>query len=179
MIYREFSLNSAHFKNLPMETEITDFETNDSQDKMPTFLKVLCILTFVGSGIGLLGGIANLAFLTPDVLYKTMIENSKQLDSVLPPYNEFVQWSNYSNIVSFLMSILGLVAGVLMWKRKKVGFYIYVFSWVGSVVMTAVAFDHISDSFTEKLFPVVIAINVLLMAAFVIMYGINLKHMNK
>ena len=162
-----------------METEISEIENEYIEDKMPTFLKVLCILTFIGSGIGILGGIANLAFLTPDVLYQTMIENSKQLDSVLPPYDEFIQWSNYSNIVSFLMALLGLLAGILMWKRKKVGFYIYVFSWLGSVVMTAVAFDHVSDSFTAKLFPIIIALNVILMAAFVIMYGINLKHMNK
>lgn len=162
-----------------METEITDFETNDSQDKMPTFLKVLCILTFVGSGFGILSGIASFTFLTPDVAFENLAKSAADLGSKLPDYDEFVKWTNYSNIIGFIMSMLGLLAGILMWKRMKIGYYIYIFSWVGAIAMMIAASKHVYDSMTEKVFPIVLVLTILIMAAFVIMYGINLKHMKK
>ena len=39
----------------------------------PTFLTVLCILTFIGSGWGLISNLFQLAMFTPERLYLEMI----------------------------------------------------------------------------------------------------------
>lgn len=151
----------------------------ENEGKLPTFLKVLCILTFVGSGLGILNGIGSFTFMTPDQMYQLIIENAALQDATPPNYNEFITWSTYTNIVSFACSIAALTGAVLMWKLKRVGFFIYAISWLPEVIMGAMAYKYISDSMTAKFFPIAVMLNVLIMIAFIVMYGVNLKHLRK
>lgn len=160
-----------------MENNTIDFEEQNGATERPKFLTVLCILTFVGSGLTIISSLMSLTVFTPAKLYATMEANAVKLKSTIPPFAEYVEWTNYSNIVSILCGVLGLVGGILMFKQLKSGFYLYALSWVAAIVMQVVAFEHVSDSFTRNLFPIIVALNILFMAAFVIMYGVNLKHM--
>ncbi len=160
-----------------MEEHTIDLDQPQQAAKRPTFLTVLCILTFVGSGLGLLSAIASFTVLSPANTYSALELNASRMNAVIPAYEEFATWTTYNTIVSTISTLLGLIAGIMMWKLNKSGFYIYLLSWIAPVVMTAVSFKHVSDSVTADFFPIVIALNVLIMAAFVIMYAVNLKHM--
>jgi len=145
--------------------------------KRPTFLTVLCILTFVGSGIGIISGIMGFFLFTPEQTYSILEGNAAKMGAEIPQFSEYSKWMNYNSAVSLFSAVLGLLGGLMMFKLKKAGFVVYLFSWVASVGISAASFKHTSDSVTAELFPIVIAISLLLMAAFVIMYAVNLKHM--
>lgn len=162
-----------------MEAANIDNDYNHEQDKIPIFLKVLCILTFVGSGLTVLIGIVNLALFTPADAYKIIAEASPSALSELPPYDEYIKWSTYSNVVSLFAGLLGLTAAILMWKRKKTGYFLYIFSWVVPFGMSFIANEHIATESSKAFFPIMTALTFLIMGAFIVMYGLNLKHMNK
>jgi len=78
--------------------------------KRPTFLTVLCILTFIGSGWGL---ISALAF----------------TDEGLNAYASYYKW------VMILLNVGTLFGALQMWKLKKMGLYIYTVSTLAAVVL--------------------------------------------
>lgn len=156
------------------EIELDDQQQRNSR---PVFLTVLCILSFIGSGLGLLSGISSSFIFPPRQLYKQMIEASEVTGGILPPFEEFVQWSQYNTIVSTVAALIGLIAAVMMWKLIKSGYFLYIFSWVATIVMSIISVPHIADSVTIGFTWIAVIINIVIMAAFVIMYGVNLKHM--
>lgn len=87
--------------------------------KRPTFLTVLCILTFVGSGLGILGGFLGLI-------------GTSALGMFAPQGTIIVQ------IIGLAAALLCLFGAIKMWGLFKQGFLIYVLgsllSIVGSVV---------------------------------------------
>lgn len=137
----------------------------------PTFLTVLCILTFIGSGWGVISSIA----------YQ---------DDVLSRYASYYYW-----IIMFLH--IGTIYGAIqMWQMKKTGLYIWtvfealsvILMWV--IVKAAMA-DYLDDvtmgvsdwaaSGTKVL--VKTAMNTMLVigsffpAVFVLLYWLNAKHL--
>ncbi len=110
--------------------------------KRPIFLTVLCILSFVGIGISLLSGI----------------------------YNYITFWS-LLYLIQTLFNLPILFGVFLMWKQKKLGYFIYapleiiqaiipLFFGLGFLVGGIVAIISL-------IFPII----------FVVLYGLNLKHM--
>ena len=130
----------------------------------PLFLKVLCILTFISSGIGCLS-----ALLTP-VFAETIIE----LIQNSPKYDEAdmadaimvlnAGWGYYS--VMFVLATASLTGAILMWKLRKIGFHIYALANSIALFVPILMFSMpISWS------------GILLTACFIALYALNLKHM--
>ena len=90
---------------------------NAGEAKRPTFLTVLCILTFIGSGLGVLGGI--LGLLGSSVLATFAPAGGTVLVSVL----------------SLLASVLCLFGAIQMWGLKKMGFMLYLGGSVLSLIV--------------------------------------------
>lgn len=82
---------------------------NVEAGKRPTFLTVLCILTFIGSAWGIIG-----AFMQ---------------DAGLDSYASYYKW------VMILLNVGTLFGALQMWKMKKMGLYIYTVSALASVVL--------------------------------------------
>lgn len=85
----------------------------------PTFLTVLCILTFIGSGLGVLGGILGLV-------------GSSALATFAPAAGGSIIWS----LLSLASASLCLFGAIQMWGLKKMGFTMYV---AGSAIAIIVA----------------------------------------
>lgn len=139
----------------------------------PTFLTVLCILSFIASGfaiiwsiIVLLGAIAAQALVSGT---DTMIEgmDAETADSVTTATNAVesvgmgLVWAYV--IVTILATIISLMGVIKMWKLKKAGFYLYVGASLASMIMASVY----EFSIGALIVPI----------AFIVMYGLNLKHM--
>lgn len=90
-------------------------DTTVGTEKRPTFLTVLCILTFIGSGLGILGGLMGLI-------------GSPILGYFAPQGTILVQ------IIGLLASALCLFGAFKMWNLYKQGFMFYV---IGSVLSIA------------------------------------------
>jgi hypothetical protein len=149
--------------------------------KRPTFLTVLCILSFVGCAWGLISGISTYftaksqiaATLTKDVgtvqgvdakAVEATTNNIIQAMGIDP-----VKLSN-GNLMIALLNVVILLGALMMWMLKKIGFYIYT---VGQLAVLGVMFGYIGG-LVGGLGGIVAAI---LSAAFIIMYAVNLKAM--
>lgn len=124
----------------------------------PTFLTVLCILTFVGSGWGVIQALMNFG----------------------NPAAEFLPILNIANIIGLVCSIGCIFAAFMMWKLKKMGFFVYVGCTLLSVAFTLyVTFGTgLLDipGFGQMVMMIAI-VQVAISIGFVIMYYVNLKHM--
>lgn len=142
--------------------------------KRPAFLTVLCILTFIGSGWGI---ISALAFQEP----------------LMKEYAGYYYW------VMLLLNLGTLFGAIQMWKMKKVGLYIWTASEVISLILMWVVIKgfvaHLTgdvdtgDSNLDSLVSsaaneaVASTMNFALIlgsifpAAFIIMYWLNAKHL--
>lgn len=132
--------------------------TNNEAGKRPTFLTVLCILSFIFSGIGLIGLI---------ILLIGMGAMSSLASSAIDAGGTYtgpsigLTWAYL--IIGFLTTLIGLFGVIKMWKLQKVGFYIYTACVVISIIMGIVysGFGFMS----------------ILPLVFVVLYGLNLKAM--
>lgn len=139
-----------------METNLYDFETEP--EKRPSFLTWLCILTFIGSGWGIISGI--LSYTTAHKASRVFSENLHVRDSVVRndtakvtirrnrffssgkikgSFSKMFKEDNIrkSAIGKLIAAILTLTGALLMWQSKRTGFYLYI---AGTIVAIAVPF---------------------------------------
>jgi hypothetical protein len=164
-------------------------ETIDSTiqiSKRPTFLTVLCILTFIGSSYGIFSGVTSYATADTVGVIKDKLNDSMDEISSDEPGAEMAQdiMDSVMNgmtadnirknaIASFIGNILTLLGGILMFGLKKMGFYSYL---IGTIVLIAGPVAIFGGNFMGIIASGGIALFGIL---FVVLYAVNLKHMNK
>ncbi|MES2139559.1 MAG: hypothetical protein V4511_07605 [Bacteroidota bacterium] len=150
--------------------------------KRPKFLTVLCILSFVGIGISLVSGILSYfsysALANAGGLLNSIGEGVKDGEKIGESMNalasamgmDYGKWALVA-LIQALLNIPILVGVLMMWKQKKVGFYIYAPFEIIQPVMPII--------FGLGLVGGISAILSLIFAiVFVVLYVLNLKHMN-
>jgi hypothetical protein len=152
--------------------ETTTTGTSTEAAKRPTFLTVLCILSFIAAGLGiiayigaiaLVGAVSAAAGAVGDAMSSeagAAMEAASAAMSAGPSAG--LIWAYI--IVGFITTLVGLFGVIKMWKLQKVGFFIYVGCSVASMVMGMI---YSGFSVMGVLFPVL----------FIVLYGMNLKHM--
>ena len=158
-----------------LNDELLDSGT-EVQRKRPVFLLVLCILTFVGAGLGLLGAVFSVFTMSQtEQLYSQM--NTIGTDIGID-FSESYKWTKISNYTNLLGNALCLAGALFMFKLKKLGFYIYI---PGQILPIIGAYLAMNSMFTGGLFAgigiVSVVISAMIAIAFIVMYGLNLKHM--
>lgn len=167
---------------------MTYFENLDEpavqEQKRPVFLTVICILTFVGCGIYLISSLVGL-FGNQEAQLRASFELQKgnpatapMAKAMLMKIPEFMKWSQISNYASLINVALCLTGSLMMWKLKKMGFIIYI---AGEVVIIAASiglYMVVKDvPFMGMTMLITNVFTTLVLIAFIIMYGVNLKHM--
>jgi hypothetical protein len=167
-----------------MEENVTTIEL---PKKRSTFLTVLCILSFIGSGgFGLLYPLYQ--YVTFDTSYPKQVqqltEAMEQMEDAGMDSGFFyknterglVQLEAMSKNLDLitgancLFAILSLLGVFMMFKLKKNGFYLYTFANVFWLLVPLGLIDF-DATFVNTMISAVIS------AIFIIMYAINLKHM--
>lgn len=147
----------------------------------PVFLTVLCILTFVGSGFGLLAALFGMLFSgmnqTSMRIMERSMENNPFADSFGFNYEEMVRWTTYSNWANLIGSALCLTGALMMWKLKKIGFFLYIPGWIIPVVISAFAMKYMMTGMLASFGAVGVVINIIFAGGFIVMYGLNYKHL--
>lgn len=136
----------------------------------PTFLTVLCILTFVGAGLGILIGVGQVfLFATMQPLLESDIH-----DSVRNTYN----WVQIFFLATILGNIACLIGAILMWRLKRAGFYLYFFGQFIPVLGTILSFAQFfaNSFFTFGIIGIVIGLA--FPVGFSVLYGLNYKYLN-
>ena len=110
-------------------------DSQSMKERRGTFLLVLCILSFIFTGISLFN--STYTFVDGEAKFGEKIDLINEgvgvpfLDQAMAeaiPELELIlaNFSNY-HIANTLLFIIGILAVTLMFKLKKVGFYIYIF----------------------------------------------------
>ena len=122
----------------------------------PTFLTVLCILSFIGSGL------SSLMFLIAVIAAGVIMD----FLTGLPGMADLSAGGSGFFIVSFLMAVGSLFGAILMWNLKKIGFYLY-----SACNIFAIFVPLIFAAGGIGWFGLVITV------VFIVLYGLNFKHM--
>ncbi|MES2616635.1 MAG: hypothetical protein V4613_02085 [Bacteroidota bacterium] len=168
-----------------MEQEMTN-----STPKRPTFLTVLCILTFIGSAWGIVGGFTSI--MTAKTYGKVMdaakqdmgtvtdslstVTSSASAEAATEMINTMVGSINEdtirnNGIASIIASIFTLVGALLMWKLRKMGFWVYVLGVLISIVAPVMIYSG-------NLLGAISAIGMgFIGILFIILYAVNRKHL--
>jgi hypothetical protein len=147
--------------------------------KRPQFITVLCILTWIGCGIGLIASVmgyfaVQTAGAMMDVASASDPDAMSNMSS-MPGMEEAMNSMKYAGI-SLGIGILGIIlcfaGSMMMWKLKKTGFYIYVAGQIIPLVVSAVLIGASAFGGFALVMGAIFPI------AFIIMYAVNLKYMS-
>ncbi len=169
-------------------------EIINSESSMPSnpvsgvrsaFLTVICILTFIGSGWGIIKAVRSyvMADYTASIAQGAMknVEDKVDGQGNAPGFVKQIMGSVIEDmnpdflrkmaIFSFISCLLTLSGAILMWNLKKAGFYLYV---AGIVVL--IAAPLVMGKLVGAIGATIVG---MIGVVFIVMYGVNLKQMNK
>ena len=142
--------------------------------KRPTFLTVLCILSFIAAGISIIGGIIGyLGMAAMETMGANLAEGMEQIEGMeeMPGMADALAVMKHAKlllIIGSILTLVGLFGVIQMWKLKKTGFYIYTGAQVLGIVLPLIIVGGAGFSVMSVIFAI----------AFIVMYGMNLKHMS-
>ena len=161
---------------------------DEGREPRPTFLTVLCILTFIGSGWGIIGG--GVQYFTAE---KQVQEISRAREEAKKEFKDhesspgakmaerMIKMSaavtpamlKKGALVNIFAAIACIMGAVLMWKQKRNGFFLYLGGILSGVIAPFMLFGMnnilaVGSSVLQGFVGV----------AFLIMYAVNLKHMH-
>lgn len=142
-----------------MTDQILD-NNGGGSDQRPTFLTVLCILSFVGAGISII--LLLLAAAAMGVVEAGLSAVEDAGGTVASGTGSV--WTLV--IVSIALTLISLFGVIKMWKLQKTGFFIYTGASIGGIVVSV-----IMNGVGPAMLGIVISL------AFIVMYGLNLKAM--
>jgi len=163
--------------------EQTTTGTESTAPVRPTFLKVLCILSFIGTGIGLISGLwgwwsnhqlAEGGGALMNAMNAMPEGGDKAADAVNQMANAFgVDFAKQamSSMIVGLLNVIVFAGAMMMWNLKKTGFYIYTIGQVAQIIVPFVVVGGLLGGATGM-------ITAVFSIAFIIMYGVNLKSMS-
>lgn len=130
--------------------------------KRPDLLKLLCILTFIGSG---LASVSNLfIYLSFDEILLLKDEYTQ----ILPEMETILSGGKRFFLTGFFLYTISLVGAFNMWKLRKIGFHLYTVAQLFILIMPVVFIKSYPFSF----------IGLIVTAIFVGAYASNLKLMS-
>ena len=166
-------------------------QTTTEGPKRPQFLKVLCILSYIGTGLGLIGGLfswwtytaaaklmegmGDMGAAIGDAAGEGGSEAAEKMGADMSAGMAMMGMDPHKQAMSALIvALLNIVvfAGVMMmWKMKKTGFYIYTLGQVASIAVPFIVVGGLMGGAMGM-------VGGIFAVAFIIMYGLNLKHMS-
>jgi hypothetical protein len=163
-----------------MENNFDNQFTNDlaPTPAKPQFLKVLCILTFIMSGFWILlcfFGTLCLGLTEEKIasVWDKVLESQPHLENTNPA--EFFHQVGIVSLMMLFANIASLVGAIMMWRLNKIGFFIYI---VAELVTYFVSMD-MGASANGSSSSLSTVVSIVFDIAFIAMYAVNLKHMNK
>lgn len=144
-----------------MEQTTTSTESTAAAVR-PTFLTVLCILSFIAAGLGIIGYITAISLAGVATAAMSQLEAAAGESFNYTGPSAAMTWAYV--IVGFATTLISLWGVIQMWKLKKLGFYLYVAASVISMIMGII---YSGFGVMGVIFPIL----------FIVLYGLNLKHL--
>ena len=146
----------------------------------PTFLTVLCILTFIGSGWDLISYLFQLAMFTPERLVAQIQQITSMaggeaqpswaasiMSSSLEVLQTTIMHGKAIYSLAALCAVISLIGAIMMYKLKRNGFYLYVIAQVGQLFILPIY------SGWNSIVMISMAMDGVFTLLFIILYGLN------
>lgn len=162
-------------------------ETKNSSKARPTFLTVVCIISYVILGWQILNGLTGAIFgrltSTFEPVLKRIIERDVDLGEVPLGIRSLVEDSfdvaykamehaTTISLLNLLLSVIALFGVIMMWQLKKTGFYLYTGSKIFILLIPLIFLGFSFITF------IAITTSGLFALVFIILFAVNLKHMD-
>ena len=174
------------FPNLVIEPYCTKIMENQTSAR-PTFLTVVCIISFVGLGLSIVNNLSSMALSAAGSSFYSLIQEGFEKGLQEAQFNDPASAVFLENIFNALLkffdvlpllaglvlfcSIIALVGVIFMWNLKKMGFYMYAGAKVVIIFLPIALVGY-------NLISVFVSIGSFIGAAlFITLYGLNLKAM--
>lgn len=132
-----------------------------NKPKRPVLLSVLCILTFIGSGLG------SLSFLVTYLSFDIAQELFQEMKDIVPGIEYVAKAGKNLFLTGSILYFFSLLGASLMWQLRKAGFHFYVALQILLVILPLVYISGYGISFLD----------VLLSLVFIFLYAKFLKIM--
>jgi hypothetical protein len=150
----------------------SEYQQNDNSNRSknsPVGLKVLCILTFIGSGFSLLAYL--MFFFMYDALPNMMLTMGDTMGGSFAEYYKetaeiFLRTPAYFFLLMAISYLLSIIGSGCMITMRKVGFHLYV---IGQIISLGLPMAMLKSGF--NLFGILLSIT------FIALYGSYLKKM--
>lgn len=165
------------------------FEEQQNRLQRPTFLLVLCILTFIGSGWGILSNLFSVftAGLTDSSMqmehYSSMLnsmdqgENSAMISDILSSTMTSLQatfmHAREIAVIKLVLSVISLLGAVLMFQLRRFGFYLY----TAAQILALFVWPYFAGF--SMYIGIMMFFSGLISLIFIILYAVNLKYMTR
>jgi hypothetical protein len=150
----------------------------ERKEERPTFLTVLCVLSFIGNGLGLFQGAMGLLMVGIwSQMFKALNRNGAKMGQAQVEVQNVFNSITWFSLMFIVASVLCLVGAILMWKLKKSGFILYVLGQCLPVLGTLFLFGFMFSGPAVGFGVMISIFSAIFPIAFVIMYGLNLKHL--
>jgi len=145
------------------------------KQERPTFLTVLCILSYIGVGIAV---ISSLIALTAGKAGSMFMNAAKDVEGIenapgMETASKGLQYATTISAISLISALVVLVGVIMMWKLKKTGFWIYIVGEIAPVIASFLLIG-LSGFFGGAMAMIGLIFPVL----FIILYGLNVKYMS-
>ena len=137
----------------------------DGDYKRPSSLTLLCILTFIGSGMALFSNLVFSLFFNLKETAFTQLSNNEMFAQSLEMLKDIPR--EYF-IVNFILSIASFFGAFKMWKLKKIGFHFYTASQL-LILISSMYYIGINVSSSATFLTI----------AFILLYAMNLRFLRK
>lgn len=144
--------------------EIQANPVQESKPKRPNLLGILCILTFIGSGMNIISSLMIALFYDQFTIIAESINKSFHL----PGLEMIMEGKSVFFAISALIYTGCITGAILMWTLKKAGFHVYTIFQI-LLILSPMYFFHLpSPSLPDMV----------LSGIFIILYSSNLKYMS-
>ena len=149
----------------------------EPESERPQFLKILCILSFVASGLLLLiYAIGTFSLRMNEEIIGTFWNEVIKVQPVLENVDPIIFFHELGMICvySLILNVISLIGIIMMWRLNKNGFYIYVFAEITANFLSLnLNTGEQNQPYSGLVLPILIDL------IFIGLYFMNLKHMNK
>ncbi|MEI6173755.1 MAG: hypothetical protein WCR01_08380 [Bacteroidota bacterium] len=136
----------------------------ETNKKRPNLLTVLCILTFIGSGMNMFSSLVIAGFY--DIFVQIAEEFAKKF--TIPGIEQLMEAKPAFFLVSGICYAGSVVGAILMMRLKKAGFHVYAIFQILLVLAPMYFMHYPSPGIPDVLFS----------GLFILLYSMNLKHMS-
>jgi len=134
--------NLCNFAEPNEKQDSMEIEQIEPKQKRPMFLAILCILTFIGSGLTMFSNMS--VYLMFDQLknlfatHSNMVFFGNKMD-----FSFAFQINKLFYLFQGIFSGLALAGAFLMWNLKKSGFHLYVFAQLLLLIIPKLFISHL------------------------------------